>query len=317
MVDLQDRVRGCILTAAIGDALGMPTEDISKEVHDSVYHGRVETFEKPVGWHACSDLPAGAYTDDTQQLLLLAQSIADNDGFCVSDFAGKLKQWVTLCRTSPMYNRYPGTTSVQAARLLVKGASYEESGSKTTQSSGSAMRVAPLGVYYHDNDLARVMDVAMASSKITHNSAVSCEAAALVAGMIAQLTCGVEPIEAYEQVRSYAQELREPLGLVFEQRDQHPTKVGQYIGQGSAAREVVPMAFHCFLFARDDPKECLLNAANLVPGDTDTIACIAGSLCGAYHGTQGIPMNWQQGVENALHIISVANRLYAAMLRAH
>jgi ADP-ribosylglycohydrolase len=33
-------------------------------------------------------------------------------------------------------------------------------------------------------------------------------------------------------------------------------------------------------------------------GDTDTIAAMTGAISGAYHGTQGIPLNWINDLDN-------------------
>ena len=48
-------------------------------------------------------------------------------------------------------------------------------------------------------------------------------------------------------------------------------------------------------FNTDSYDKCVLEAVNL-GGDTDTIAAIAGGLCGVYYGFDNIPDRWIQNV---------------------
>ena len=55
------------------------------------------------------------------------------------------------------------------------------------------------------------------------------------------------------------------------------------------------MALYCFLRHRDCFADCLHHAV-FIGGDTDTIACMAGSLAGAYLGESAIPERWIGGI---------------------
>ena len=53
-------------------------------------------------------------------------------------------------------------------------------------------------------------------------------------------------------------------------------------------------------------------------GDTDTIACMAGSIAGAYFGDEKIPANVMKHCESHDEIIQMANDLYqASLVEAH
>lgn len=58
--------------------------------------------------------------------------------------------------------------------------------------------------------------------------------------------------------------------------------------------DTLEAALWCFLNT-DNYKDCVLKAVNL-GGDTDTIACVAGGLAGAYYGKENIPQEWVDGV---------------------
>src|SRR5271170_4747499 len=74
-----DRVRGCMLGMAVGDALGGPLEGLSAQ-QIRTHYGRVRNYvdgvqawkRKPHRWR----LP-GLYTDDTQQALALSDVLLD------------------------------------------------------------------------------------------------------------------------------------------------------------------------------------------------------------------------------------------------
>src|SRR3954447_18114357 len=75
-----DRVRGCLLGAAVGDALGAPLEGLSSQQIKSHY-GRVGNYvdgvqawkRKPYRWRL-----RGLYSDDTQQALALSDILIDH-----------------------------------------------------------------------------------------------------------------------------------------------------------------------------------------------------------------------------------------------
>src|SRR5688572_20517464 len=72
---LADRALGTLVGAALGDALGMPTQTLSPPEIKATY-GEVTDFTAPTGDHPVSrGLCAGAVTDDTEQTLLLAETL--------------------------------------------------------------------------------------------------------------------------------------------------------------------------------------------------------------------------------------------------
>jgi len=73
-MDMLDRFRGCLLGAAVGDALGMPTEGYTAE-EIRVRFGIVEEMMPSPEGHFHFGLQAGQFTDDTEETLLLAESI--------------------------------------------------------------------------------------------------------------------------------------------------------------------------------------------------------------------------------------------------
>ena len=67
-----ERIKGCMLGAAVGDALGMPNESTMPGLAKMRYG-----FRKAYKGHPNDCLTPGQYTDDTQMMILVATLLAD------------------------------------------------------------------------------------------------------------------------------------------------------------------------------------------------------------------------------------------------
>jgi ADP-ribosylglycohydrolase len=66
------KFKGCLLGAAIGDALGMPNESTSPNLNKMKYG-----YRRPYKGHPSEGLNPGQYTDDTQMMILAGTLLAD------------------------------------------------------------------------------------------------------------------------------------------------------------------------------------------------------------------------------------------------
>ncbi len=76
MVELLDRFQGCLLGGAVGDALGMPTEGYTAEEIQTRFGPIRDMLPAPEG-HFHTGLEAGQFTDDTEETLILAESMIE------------------------------------------------------------------------------------------------------------------------------------------------------------------------------------------------------------------------------------------------
>ena len=67
-------------------------------------------------------------------------------------------------------------------------------------------------------------------------------------------------------------------------------------GEGWVAEDAVATGLHCALLYPDDPVAALARAAR-TSGDSDTLACVAGALLGAAHGSAAWPREWADRIE--------------------
>jgi ADP-ribosylglycohydrolase len=139
--------------------------------------------------------------------------------------------------------------------------------------NGSAMRVSPIAWFY--DSLDKVLEEALHSAEVTHNHPEGIKGAQAVAGTIYLARTGASKQEVREFVEgSFGYDLS---GTVAAIRADYGFDV---TCQGS-----VPQAMVAFLEA-EDYEDAVRNAVSL-GGDSDTLACIAGSIAEAYFG--GVP----------------------------
>ncbi|MDK2790518.1 MAG: hypothetical protein PWP15_1025 [Methanothermococcus sp.] len=292
------KFRGAILGLSIGDALGMPSEGLTKE-EIKLNYGKIEDYSSPKN-HFEGILTAGDYTDDTQQTIAMIKSIKP-EGFSMELFIKNLIDW---------YNNSPigmGPTSEKAIKNLING-NYEGVNSKTC---GAAMRVAPLGLYYYDN-LLELKKHVIESSKITHNNkdaiAGALTIAFFVASCLGNQDCKNKEYlkKCSEFVSDVSEDFAEKILLI---KSMDSVEKGyEEFGTGINADECVPSAVHTF-FATGNFRDGMIFAVN-AGGDTDSLGSMFGAIAGAHYGFHNIPKKWVEGIKNRDYLISLADYLY-------
>ncbi|MCS7118831.1 MAG: ADP-ribosylglycohydrolase family protein [Archaeoglobaceae archaeon] len=289
-----EKFEGCILGLAIGDALGMPAEGMSREKIKEIY-GEIRDFlPSPYG-----DLKEGEWTDDTEQALLLAESIIETKHFSPENFAERLKQWFYT-------GRRIGPTSRAAIIRLLRGANWYESGLES-DTCGSAIRVAPIGLVYHFN-FNMVEKYAEISSRVTHTGMGAIASAIAVAIAIAckMLDFSDEEMlaEVVSRVEDYDSLLADKIRFAYDIRNKELDYAVEKLGNTISALDVVPIAFYCF-FSEKDFEKAILKSAN-AGGDADSISAI----CGSIKGIEGISSRFLDKLKDIDVLKDVAFKLY-------
>jgi len=305
---LRSKYTGCMLGAAIGDALGKQNEGLGRK--DILENGYVTDYGK--AWPGCpgENLREGQYTDDTEQMIVLAQSLIECNGFNAVDFAGKIAKWGSDAQNDPVRKKLVGPSSAAAISRLNSGITWKESGSDIP-SCGSAMRVAPIGLFY--NDMDEIESNAALSSIPTHNSKGAIAGAVAVAVAVRSALCEKDCSEIIKDTAGKASKydagLAKKIELSFEKKDIEPDKVFEEFGTSYLVYDTVPCAFYCFSRHFAVPEKAIIEAVN-AGGDTDSIACITGALYGALHGIDVFPEKWLKGLENRKMIEHLSNAIW-------
>lgn len=139
--------------------------------------------------------------------------------------------------------------------------------------NGAAMRVSPVAWYY--DNLDDVLEEALHSAEVTHNHPEGIKGAQAVAAAIylARKGSSKEEIKAYTETQ-FKYDLSSSVDVI------RPDYAFEVSCQAS-----VPQAMIAFLDSTDF-EDAVRNAVSL-GGDSDTQACIAGSIAEAYYG--GVP----------------------------
>ena len=326
MPTLREKFRGCLLGAAVGDVVGAAVEaelpayipKTFRSIDDVLATKTIEEFAGPP-WLV------GRSTDDTQMTICVAEWLVAGE----SDAPQRL-----LARFADAYEpwrRYgPGTAGI--IRMFgehrdnwreLATAMFPEG----SQGNGGAMRVAPVGLAYF-RDIKKAAMVARESSRPTHSHPLAYQGASLQAVAIALATAANDRLDtaaflqSLRQTLEYFSDLRQDTGKfagaldAMEQglaRGASCGEMSEIIGTGVTAHEAVPMAIYCFLCHADSYADVIHHAV-FIGGDTDTIACMAGAIPGAYLGVNAIPPAWGRAIReekwSAQAIERLADRLW-------
>jgi ADP-ribosylglycohydrolase len=310
-VSAADRARGALYGLAIGDALGMPAEMLSREQIVSRWGLQLAGFEPAPPGHPLADgMSAGAVTDDTEQAVLLARLLVNGEGtIAPRELADALVSW-EQDMTARGSRSLLGPSTKRALDAIRRGVPPEEAGAGGA-TNGAAMRITPVGIAFAatapgvDAGLSRLVDHVVEASMVTHNTSVALAGAAAVAAAVSAGIGGASVAGATEagiaaaRLASYrghwiagadvAARIRWATDLV---KDAGPDRaaelIGTLVGTSLATQESVPAAFAVLSAVPGDPWRACLLAASL-GGDTDTIAAMAGAIAGACHGQSAFP----------------------------
>lgn len=280
-MDLQERVVGSVLGAALGDALGAPFEFL----RGANVPKPVPALEQP--W---MHLPPGSTTDDTAMARNLMRSLAARAGFDAEDLVRRHVAWIASDPPDV------GALTGRVLRRVVRGEDaatvarevWEQRGPEVSAGNGSVMYCAPLGLAYA-NRPERLLELAPALSLLTHHDgrcrtsvlAVTLAVAALARGEAAEAAVrsalgAVEGLEGGEELEFLVE-------AVGSSRPIDGPDQGFCLFTAG-------VAFQALLRGGDVQTE--LRRVVALGGDTDTNAAVTGALLGARDGEAGLPADW-------------------------
>ena len=308
-----DRVAGAVLAAAIGDAIGHPTEFMSMDaIHRRFGADGVTGFEL---WWTRNGQTFAPYTDDTQMseaviagILHSAEHDLDVDGM-MNDLAERFVAWADDPQGG---HRAPGNACLAGCRALSRGVPWSEAGGPTAGGCGSVMRAWPFGLRFVD-DLDHAEFLAVEHSKLTHRDPIALAACAAVAQGIGLCVRGAAVDDVVDAMIAAAARYSKPTAAMMTQAvDDARAGVLPAVTldrlRAWAAHEAIAGALYIFVRHADDVRAGILEGAN-TPGDSDSLASIAGALIGARMGLSAVPEAWVEGVERSAELLALAKQL--------
>lgn len=286
MQNVSEKVRGLMVGAACGDALGMPLEFNAPRPVTSLCR------EMTPG-----RLPAGTFTDDTEMALAVAESLLAHSPLDAKDLTDRFVTW---------YQFRPPDVGVHTAKVLSlvsEGAGWENASMRVQQDNpsaagnGSLMRAWPIAAARHA-DLGLLIAESRLQSQITHAHADCVNACVLLNLLLADLIHRDQSKPPNLALReSLATSLNKvSLGDDFEMMlNLAPVRQREQLQNTGWVRHTLESALWAALNSQTF-EEALVNAVNL-GNDADTTGCVTGAIAGAMYGIDAIPARWK----DALH----------------
>lgn len=312
---IQSCFKGCMLGAAIGDAIGLPVEFMRLEAIRKKYGAAgIQGYDRCYGGF-------GKFSDDTQMSLFTAEGLLDAEagrGDLVTMGAQALINWLETqgernSRLAPEHigiviraelhqRRAPGNTCLSALRSMPVLGQLAKNDSK---GCGAVMRMHPVGLYCWAKGFNKsgTMKIANTLGALTHAHESGYLSGGAMAVMVLALLNGFSLRDAAHQAvceladLQGSQETIDAINAALElaATDTLTDDAIRRLGEGWVGEEALAIALYCALKAASF-KEGVLLAANH-DGDSDSTASIAGALLGLIHGVEGIPAEWMRDLE--------------------
>lgn len=323
--DLLDRARGCLFGIALGDAMGMPTQTLTREISLARY-GVIEDFVAPFDDHPVSHgLLAAQVTDDTEQAILLAQRLIQAPGaFDPKGWAQDLLDWEADVKKRGLRDLL-GPSSKAALDAISIGVNPEDAAKKGT-TNGAAMRIPPVGIAQPAGNISALIDKVEQTCRVTHFTGEAIAGSAAVAAAISALVEGAKLTHACNLAvrasrlgqsrgsKAGVDDMPDRISKAIQLAESgiSPIDLAANFGTSVASHESVPTAFGLFVLSGGDVWRTAVMAAN-IGDDTDTIGAISCAMCGAASGVAGFPPDKLATLKsaNTLNIETIALGLIA------
>ena len=297
-IDLKAKYLGGMVGSALGDAIGELT----------FHHPQRERLEAIL-----ERASALCYTDDTAMSIGLAESIIKKGSIDPQ----QLGNIFNLNYQREPWRGYASGPPIIFSMVQRLGISYQEAAHRIFGGSGSfgngaAMRVVPVGLFFHCAE--GLYELASASAEVTHAHPVGMDGAAVQAWAVATAV-KLDPQESFplgKFFRGLIDSARTPeiqakmrlvQGLITE--DVSSSVAADQLGRTVAVHESMPFAVYSFLrhpHSYEDSLFCEI----LHGGDRDTLGAMACAISGAYLGIEAVPQRWKQRLENRAYIEELA-----------
>jgi poly(ADP-ribose) glycohydrolase ARH3 len=301
-IELKEKYIGAMVGSALGDTIGELAFRCPEQEPLQVLISRTAEL---------------VYTDDTAMSIGLAESLLEKRGIDQQHLGETFSR--NFFREP--WRGYASGPPAIFSRVRSQGISYVESakvlfGGSGSFGNGAAMRIAPVGLFFHR--VKNLYDLACASAEVTHAHPLGRDGAAVLAVAIAQALKldSEETFPSSEFLWSLVHlartsEIRKKMEsiqtLLTEKASSHVA--ADRLGRSVAVDESMPFALYSFLCFPESFEACLF-CAILNGGDRDTLGAMAGALSGAYLGVEAIPNIWRRKLEDRERIERLASSLW-------
>ena len=321
-INKSDKIKGCLIGGAIGDALGYPIEFMS-----------IEQIRYKYGPNGLKKYENTQISDDTQMTLftldgiLYAKHNFSNEDYWLNKnilipsifhayqdwlltqtqeypISKDIKTYSQLIHIPEMFSRRaPGATCINA--LLSKERGSINNPLNNSKGCGGVMRVAPIALALYDTNLQE-QEIALLAAEVaalTHGHELGYIPAAALVYILTELLKGQTLSQTLKEISPFlislfpeSENLHKLLNLITQaqmlaEMNTPEDNAFEILGQGWVAEETLAIAIFCALKYQNNFEKGIFAAVNH-SGDSDSTGSITGQILGTALGIKAIPAEY-------------------------
>ena len=320
MNQLKKKYAASIMGLAIGDALGVPVEFVSRD----------ELKETPVTdmiGYGTHNQPAGTWSDDSSMAVATMEWLGEIETQQpdYKRLMDKFSNWILYGDYTPYQENFDcGISTCKAIMNYGRGTEPLLCGEKGefNNGNGSLMRILPAALYYSAalaGDEMSGAEIIYNLSALTHAHMRSKLGCLIYSKVIADMVYGTG--DKFDTVESSIYKCKQYLDSFCDENVskemQHYSRLWDLqkfkmleeneIKSSGYVVDTLEAALWCFLNTTSY-KECVLKAVNL-GDDTDTVGAVAGGLAALYYGMDALPKDWLAVIPKKEWIMELAEKM--------
>ena len=291
--NIKERMLGCLYGQAIGDALGLGSEFMSKDEVIQNYPDGLKTYSQIIQDAHRRRWDKGAWTDDTDMMLCILNGFED-EKFNLHHVASNFKDW---------FNGTPMGIGSHTFKVLCMGDYVEQPemcsklwwdlSRQQSAANGALMRTSVVGLAKYDVE-KQAEDIC----KLTHYDP-RCVGSCVIAAMIIHNLVWNDTLLSYEQIRDivrrYDDRILEWVDKAYNSTDISMLDLDETYSIGYTLR-TLSAALWCYWHVKSF-EDGLLSVVN-EGGDADTNGAISCAILGAKFGLPSIPEHYITHLHN-------------------
>lgn len=327
---MNQKILGCLLGAAVGDAMGSATETKSSRQIRELFDGKVTEFMTPPQDVLARGRKAGQITDAFSIPYILTEHLIKADGKPSKELGEQaLSEW----GKTEYFKPFAGMTTRNVVNRLNEEKQMDmwsyigHLGNKlykghyyALSSNGAASKAYPEGLFSNgdvEKAIADTVELTMSSHDDPYSISGACAVAAAVSEAMKEETSVYKIVQAAyegsikgealararEDIWTYPGpsvtkriEMAIEIAVHSVSREEAVKELEERIGSGPAIAETVPTALGIFIANQGNTMESIYDAVN-IGDETCAIACIAGAIAGTYNGADSITEGYLEIIE--------------------
>ena len=291
---LSDKIKGLLFGQAIGDALGLATEFMSLHEVNSNYPNGINTYSDIIQDKHRSRWEIGDWTDDTDQMLCILDSIHETKTIEPLNVAWHFFQWfkeggMGVGKSTLKVLNFPQYTSnpEKAAEHVWK------MGEMHNASNGAIMRTSILGTWDYLN-LDKVIENTVKICKLTHPDPRCIGSCVVITSLVRSILLDEEIV--FERLINTAKEFDDRITDFIELGENGTIQQLELANEKELGYTLKTMAAGLWAFSNTTNFKDTVIQIILQGGDADTNASVAGAILGVKFGFSNLPIDLIEGL---------------------